>query len=261
MVYTSFTDWERRPNAPLYYMDQTTGFNTYVAAPELFYFRPQQKWYLVFQSGPPMYSSSGRSRRTPRPGRRRSRSSPRRRRRSRRYGGDWLDFWVICDDASCHLFFSDNHGRWFHSKTSIDQFPNGFGDPVVVLQDSNTGRVFEASQRLQGERDEPVPRDHRGVRPDLRQPPLLPLLDRGQPRRTVAALAGQRLVPVRRRAERLVRRAAPGRTTSATARRSAPATTRRSHSIPATFATSFRAPIRTRIPAATTTRFPGSSAS
>ena len=52
---------------------------------------------------------------------------------------------MICDDASCHLFFSDNHGRWFHSKTPIDQFPNGFGDPVVVLQDSNAGRVFEAS--------------------------------------------------------------------------------------------------------------------
>ena len=58
MVYTSFADWSEASTAPLYYMDQTTGFNTYVAAPELFYFRPQQKWYLVFQSGPPMYSSA-----------------------------------------------------------------------------------------------------------------------------------------------------------------------------------------------------------
>ena len=57
MVYTSFADWSEASSATCYYMDQTTGFNTYVAAPQLFYFRPQNKWYLVFQSGPPMYST------------------------------------------------------------------------------------------------------------------------------------------------------------------------------------------------------------
>lgn len=60
-------------------------------------------------------------------------------------GGGWLDYWVICDEASCHLFFSDNHGRWYSSKTAIDQFPSGFVEPVVVLQDANAGRMFEAS--------------------------------------------------------------------------------------------------------------------
>ena len=144
MVYSSFSDWSEASTAPLYYMDQTSGFNTYVAAPELFYFRPQKKWYLVFQSGPPMYSSASD------PGDPTAWAAPKPFFAATpptvaQYGGNWLDFWVICDDASCHLFFSDNHGRWFHSKTPIDQFPNGFGDPVVVLQDSNAGRVFEAS--------------------------------------------------------------------------------------------------------------------
>jgi endo-1,4-beta-xylanase len=60
-------------------------------------------------------------------------------------GGGWLDFWVICDAASCHLFFSDNHGRWYSSKTSIGQLPKGFAEPVVVMQDANAGRIFEAS--------------------------------------------------------------------------------------------------------------------
>ena len=144
MVYTSFADWNEASTAPLYYMDQTTGFNTYVAAPELFYFRPQQKWYLVFQSGPPNYSTASD------PGDPTAWAAPKPFFAATpptvaQYGGNWLDFWVICDDANCHLFFSDNHGRWFHSKTAIDQFPNGFGDPVVALQDSNAGRVFEAS--------------------------------------------------------------------------------------------------------------------
>ena len=52
---------------------------------------------------------------------------------------------MICDPASCHLFFTNNQGHWYKSKTSIDQFPNGFGDPVVVMQDANAGRIFEAT--------------------------------------------------------------------------------------------------------------------
>ena len=182
MVYTSFSDWsEASATAPLAYMDQTTGFNTYVAAPELFFFRPQNKWYLVFQSGPPMYSTAND------PGDPTAWAPPKPFFASQpaivvSNGGDWLDFWVICDKASCHLFFSDNHGRWYNSKTAIDQFPNGFGDPVVVMQNTNAGPNLRGLERLQDERDEPVPRHHRGVRQDLGQSPLLPLLDRGQPR-------------------------------------------------------------------------------
>jgi hypothetical protein len=55
----------------------------------------------------------------------------------------WLDFWVICDDKNCHLFFSDDHGRWYKSKTAIDKFPAGFGDPVIVMQDAEAGRMYE----------------------------------------------------------------------------------------------------------------------
>ncbi len=58
IVYTSFTDFDSALSSPLYYMDQTPGFDTYFAAPQLFYFTPQKKWYLVFQAGPPMYSTA-----------------------------------------------------------------------------------------------------------------------------------------------------------------------------------------------------------
>ena len=144
MVYTSFADWAEAPSAPLYYMDQTPGFATYVAAPHLFYFRPQQKWYLVFQSGPPMYSTADD------PGDPTAWTPP-----APFYsatpaivaqnGGGWLDYWVICDAAWCHLFFTNNQGHWYKSKTAIDQFPNGFGEPIVVMQDVNAGRIFEAT--------------------------------------------------------------------------------------------------------------------
>ena len=145
MVYTSFADFSEASSAPFHHMDQTRGFKTYVAAPQVFYFRPQDKWYLRVSS---------RGRRCIRPRTIRAIPtawtppapfSPRRPRSSPQNGGGWLDYWVICDAAWCHLFFTDNHGRWYKSKTSIDQFPNGFGEPVVVMQDANAGRIFEAS--------------------------------------------------------------------------------------------------------------------
>jgi hypothetical protein len=144
MIYTSFTDFSQASTAPVYYMDQTPGFNGYTAAPEIFYFTPQKKWYLVFQSGPPMYSTvddpSAPAKWTPPAPFFSTTPSI-----ITQNGGGWLDFWVICDAASCHLFFSDNHGRWYSSKTSIDKFPKDFAEPVVVMQDANAGRMFEAS--------------------------------------------------------------------------------------------------------------------
>jgi endo-1,4-beta-xylanase len=144
MVYTSFTDFSEVSSASFSHMDQTPGFATYVAAPQLFYFAPQSKWYLVYQSGPPMFSTADE------PGEPTTWTRPAPFFAATpaiitQNGGGWLDFWVICDAASCHLFFTDNHGRWYKTKTSIDAFPSGFEEPVVVMQDANAGRVFEAS--------------------------------------------------------------------------------------------------------------------
>ena len=142
MVYTSFADWKDAPSAPLYYMDQTRGFKTYVAAPQVFYFTPQKKWYLVYQSGPPMFSVADD------PGDPTKWSEPAplfaKTPDIVEKNGGWLDFWVICDAQSCYLFFSNDHGRWYQSKTAIGRFPYGWSNPVVVLEDAEAGRVFEA---------------------------------------------------------------------------------------------------------------------
>jgi endo-1,4-beta-xylanase len=142
MVYLSFADWSEAPAASIYYMDQTPGFKTYVAAPQLFYFTPQKKWYLIFQSGPPMYATAddpGDPTKWTEPAPMFAKTPA-----IVEKNGGWLDFWVICDSQLCHLFFSNDHGRWYQSKTPIAKFPHGFSDPVVVLQDAEAGRVFEA---------------------------------------------------------------------------------------------------------------------
>jgi endo-1,4-beta-xylanase len=142
MVYTSFRDFREAPAAPLYYMDRTPGFGGYVAAPQLFYFTPQQKWYLVYQSGPPMFSTADD------PGTPSQWTPPAPFFQATpsiiEKNGGWLDFWVICDAKACHLFFSDDKGRFYRSSTSASQFPRGFSEPIVVMEDPEAGRLYEA---------------------------------------------------------------------------------------------------------------------
>src|SRR5215471_904818 len=59
MAYLTFPDWDHVADATFYYLDQTPTLRGYHAAPQVFFFAPQAKWYLVFQSGPPQYSTNG----------------------------------------------------------------------------------------------------------------------------------------------------------------------------------------------------------
>jgi hypothetical protein len=137
IVYLTFTDWAEADAAPLYYLDNNPpGLGGYHAAPQVFFFAPQNKWYLVFQSGQPQYSTNDDI------------SKPEAWSRptdffpggeppgvvANKGDGSWLDFFVICDDVNCHLFFADDDGELFRSQTKIADFPSGFGDAVVAIQ-------------------------------------------------------------------------------------------------------------------------------
>src|SRR5690606_4599656 len=41
-----------------------------------------------------------------------------------------------CDDAMCYLFSADDNGHVYRSETTVADFPNGFGNTQIVLQDS-----------------------------------------------------------------------------------------------------------------------------
>jgi Glycosyl hydrolase family 62 len=137
IVYLSFTDWAQADAAPLFYLDNSPpGLRGYHAAPQIFYFAPQAKWYLIFQSGQPQYSTNddvGKPEAwTPPvdffaaepPGYTMNKGTD----------GNWLDFFCICDDANCHLFFADDAGELFRSQTTVAEFPHGFGDATVAIQ-------------------------------------------------------------------------------------------------------------------------------
>jgi endo-1,4-beta-xylanase len=137
MVYLNFTDFSNANTAPWYYMDRTPGFTGYKCAPELFYFEPHKLWYLVFQSPYPTYSTN------PNPGNPSAWSNPRTMFTNMPNNG--IDFFTICDNNTCYLFFSDDNGSWYRTSTSKSNFPNGWGGFTTVLKSSNKVTYFEAS--------------------------------------------------------------------------------------------------------------------
>lgn len=140
MVYLNFKDWSEAPNAKLYYMDQNPNLRGYHCAPQVFYFRPHKKWYLIFQSQQPQYTTTDDI------------SKPESWVRPLDFfpakppGAPqlWIDYWVICDDTHAYLFFTGDNGRMYRSRTSIADFPKGMSDPEIVIQGPRND-VFEGS--------------------------------------------------------------------------------------------------------------------
>jgi len=141
MVYLNFPSWEDAVTAKPFYLDQDAGLRGYHCAPQVFYFRPQNKWYLIYQSPDPTYSTTDD---IEKPG---SWTAPKHffAQTPPTIVQGWIDFWMICDDTHAYLFCSDDHGRYYRSSTTLADFPNGFSDPVVIMQDSNAFNLFEGS--------------------------------------------------------------------------------------------------------------------
>lgn len=146
--YISFADWKDASDAQWHLLDMSLGYH---AAPQVFYFTPHRKWYLIYQLEDarrgipfgPCYSttddiSDPESWSLPEPFYKEKPGNLK----------GWLDFWVICDDQHAHLFFTSLDGRMWRAETRLADFPRGFGQPAVALR----GDVFEASHtyRLRG---------------------------------------------------------------------------------------------------------------
>ncbi|XXX75588.1 non-reducing end alpha-L-arabinofuranosidase family hydrolase [Sorangium sp. So ce134] len=138
-MYLNFTDIPEANAAEQHYMANWPTGST--VAPQVFYFRPHNKWYLIYQwngrysTNDDINNMNGWSRPQAllkgEPGA-----------MGNVLGA--LDFWVICDDANCHLFFSRDDGKLYRSKVRIEDFPKFDGYEVVMTAPS-AGLLFEAS--------------------------------------------------------------------------------------------------------------------
>jgi len=138
--YLSFTDWEHTAEARRAIVPLTNG---YYCAPQVFYYEPERKWYLIYQiSEPsrqpelqPAYSTTDT---LDDPN---SWSKPTLLFDVAPVIDQWIDFWVICDDDKAHLFFTSLNGKLWRAETPRDRFPRGWTQPRVVLE----ADIFEAS--------------------------------------------------------------------------------------------------------------------
>ncbi|MGQ9661264.1 MAG: non-reducing end alpha-L-arabinofuranosidase family hydrolase [Kiritimatiellia bacterium] len=141
--YCSFQKWEDADRAPRTLLDVCQ--SNYFGAPQVFWFRPHRKWYLIYQVGRGKGSKMviGYST-TENVGDPRSWSQtqfildggpndP------RVQGG--LDYWIICDEERAYLFFTSLNGKMWRLWTRLADFPSGFGHCAIALQ----GAFFEAS--------------------------------------------------------------------------------------------------------------------
>ena len=146
--YLSFDDWPAAKHATRTILSITNG---YFCAPQIFYFTPQQRWYLVHQvldssRKPALQPAFSTSTNLVDPA---SWSPPRLLFAQHPDNVTaWIDFWIICDDTKAHLFFTSNNGLMWRAETRLADFPGGWSKPAVVLRDD----IFEASHtyRLKG---------------------------------------------------------------------------------------------------------------
>ncbi len=142
MVYLSFEDWAKANEAKPAFMDAVNpGLKGYHCAPQVFYFEPHKKWYLIYQSQHPQFSTTTNLSDPS------SWSAPQNFFEGKPEGAPqlWIDYYIICDDTHAYLFFTGDDGKLYRSRTTLEQFPNGMSAPVTVMADENRFNLFEGS--------------------------------------------------------------------------------------------------------------------
>lgn len=148
--YCCFRRWEQPDRAERFILRISD--SNYYCAPQVFFFRPHGKWYLIYQMGVAgarfmwvAYSTTTtladpHSWTPARPILDGGEDDP------RRVGG--LDYWIICDAQRAYLFLTSLDGRMWRLWTPLEDFPNGFAHCKLALQ----AKIFEASHtyRLKG---------------------------------------------------------------------------------------------------------------
>lgn len=141
MVYLNFADWADAGSATKAPMAENPNLTGYKCAPQVFQFSPTGTWYLVYQTQPPAYSTSTDPSDVSSWSVKKQFMAMPSIITDSDTGG--IDYWVICDDTTCHMFFSADNGALYRAQTSKEEFPNGFDNTVIVMQEERHD-LFEA---------------------------------------------------------------------------------------------------------------------
>jgi len=128
--YVSAEELTGLQSASRHQLGMIRGKSPYGCAPQVFYYRPQRRWYLIFQNRDANYQPAFST--TTSIARPESWSTPRPL-IEKDAQAKWIDFWVICDKANAYLFYTQSHREVVVRSTSLADFPTNWGPAQVVL--------------------------------------------------------------------------------------------------------------------------------
>jgi hypothetical protein len=141
--YCAFEKWEAANASPRKILQVSE--SNYYCAPQVFFFRPHKKWYLIYQVGMPgmdkMWVAFSTTTNVAAPATW-TRAAPildGGKDDPRKVGG--LDYWIICDDQRAYLFLTSLDGRMWRLWTRLEDFPREFAHCELALE----AKIFEAS--------------------------------------------------------------------------------------------------------------------
>jgi hypothetical protein len=117
-------------SAPRHELKMIRGRSRYGCAPQVFYYEPQGKWYLIFQNRDANYQPVYATTTTISKPESWSKPLPLLRKDAR---AKWIDFWVICDETRAYLFYTQAHRAVVVRSTNLEAFPKGWGAGQEVL--------------------------------------------------------------------------------------------------------------------------------
>lgn len=136
--YLAFNTWKDLGSATIKPLTLTDSpFET----PQIFYYAPEDLWYLIYQVRSEKENAVAPAFSTTRKVADPSEWSPPTPLEVQlpEEAESWSDFWIICDETQSHLFFTSNDGRIWHAETSHDKFPAGWTEPKVALRGDFVG--------------------------------------------------------------------------------------------------------------------------
>ena len=129
-AYTSAKTLDELNTAARYELKRIRGKTRYGCAPQVFYFEPHKKWYLIFQNRDsnyqPAYSTNIKI------------SNPNSWSKHQNLiekdtDAKWIDFWVIADNSRVYLFYTEAHKGVMLRSTDIEDFPNNWSAAKEVF--------------------------------------------------------------------------------------------------------------------------------
>lgn len=129
-AYVSAENLEELNKAERHQLKTVRGETKYGCAPQIFFFEPQKKWYVIFQNRDSNYQPAFVT--SPIIAEPSSWSSAQIliEKDSQK---KWIDFWIIADKEKVYLFYTEAHNEIKIRSTSVINFPNGWGKSKTVF--------------------------------------------------------------------------------------------------------------------------------